>query len=195
MSRETARDFGLGYCKKGRYANRIILPYVCPNGSGFTARDITGYSKQKYLNASGVNRRSLFYGWREENIGGDIVLCEGPLDVLRLYEHGIAALGLLGKTLSQGQYGLLMKFPINTAITVMLDPETQLESLRIVKTLSNRFDDIYIASLPDGIDPGDSSLEQAWDALNHSEKIGNPRLKISEKKMFHVKRRFSELNR
>lgn len=194
ISRETARDFGLGYCEEGRYANRIILPFVCPNGSGFTARDVTGYAKRKYLNAGGVNRRSLFYGWREENIGGDIVLCEGPLDVLKLYEHGIAALGLLGKTMSQGQYSLFTKFPIDTAVTIMLDPETDLESLRIVKTLSNRFGDIYIAKLPEGIDPGDSTSEQAWEALNLSEKIESPRLKILERKMFHMKHRFSELN-
>lgn len=194
ISRETARDFGVGFCEKGRYMNRIVLPYVCPNGSGFTARDVTGYAKQKYLNAGGVNRRSLFYGWRDENIGGDLVLCEGPFDVLKLYEHGVAALGLLGKTLSRGQYSLLTRFPIDTAITVMLDPETRLEPLNIVKTLSNRFDEIYFAQLPEGIDPGDATSEQVSDALDQSEKIDDPRLKISRKKMFHMKRRFEELN-
>ena len=194
VSKHTAKDFEIGFCDKGKYANRVVFPFVCPNGSSFTARDVTGYSKQKYLNAEGANRRSLLYGWQQFRKGSDLVLAEGPLDVLKLYEHGIGSLGLLGKTLSQGQFGLLTTLPIDTPITVMLDPETEFESLKIVKTLSTRFDDIYIAELPSGIDPGDSSAEQAWSALNQSEKIENSRLKISEKKLFHVKRRFGQLN-
>jgi DNA primase len=170
------------------------MPFVCPNGSGFTTRDITGFAKQKYLNAGGTNRRALFYGWREDQIGADMVLCEGPFDVLRLHEHGIPALGLLGKTLSSGQFSLLTKLPVDSVVTIMLDPEADVECLNIAKLLNTRFDEVYVAQLPDSVDPGDSTFDQAWAALNDSEKVGNSRLRISGKKLFHVKRRFNQLN-
>lgn len=161
----TARAWGMGYYNSGRYARRLIIPIVCPAGKSFTARDMTKTSSIRYLNPSEADHRRLLIGWNMARTTGDIVICEGPLDAVKLWQHGISALALGGKVLHDEQLAQIVDLPVDIAITVMLDPEAADDANVAAQRLSTHFKHIYVAQLPDGIDPGKSTLRQASFAL------------------------------
>jgi hypothetical protein len=176
VKRTTCRTFNLGYCAPGEWypsedaerrqyiGGRIIIPIVSPTGYSWSARDMTGDQQPKYLNPLGADHRRLLHGWDQVEVGSDVVLVEGPMDVISLYQHGIPALAILGKELNKEQLGLLCKKPADAAITILLDPEEAEAPYKVAQELTARFSDIFIASLPRGVDPGDATRKQAWRA-------------------------------
>ena len=164
----TARAWGMGYYSHGRYAYRLIIPIVCPAGNSFTARDMTGSSAIRYLNPAEADHRRLLIGWNMARTTGDLVICEGPLDAVKLWQHGISALALGGKTLHDEQLAQIVELSKDIAITVMLDPEAYEESLGVAARLSTHFNKVYVSSLPSGVDPGSSTIRQASDAVENA---------------------------
>jgi hypothetical protein len=163
--RETARSWKLGWARKGRYGGRIIIPVECPNGFSFTARDVTGKQEPRYLNPSGADHGKLLLGWNLHKIKGDVVIVEGPVDAIKLWQHGFPAIALMGKTLHLEQLIMLVEKPRDAAITVMLDPEENEAPFKVAEQLICRFDDVSIAKLPNGVDPGSSTFEEASSAI------------------------------
>jgi hypothetical protein len=157
----TARAWGLGYCRVGNYAGRLIIPISCPGGNSFTARDMTGGQLPKYLNPPGADHGRLLIGWDKVDLTKDICLVEGPLDAIRWYQHGISALAVGGKVLHADQLGMLFHLSPHQAVTVALDPEERTAPYNVAQQLSVHFEQVYIARLPDGVDPGDSTQSQA----------------------------------
>lgn len=113
-------QIGMSDSKHKRMSNRIIVPI----------RDIDG-------RIVGFTGRTLYEDWKDRKIGkwehslgfpkdinlfnihkaakyiakcGDAIICEGPLDVLRLEQAGIHnGVAIFGRALCNGQIGLLMK--------------------------------------------------------------------------------------
>lgn len=162
----TARAWGLGFCRGGRYGGRLIIPIVCPNGESFTARDMTGEQQPKYLNPPDADHRRLLIGWNVARLTGDFAIVEGPLDAVKLFQHDVSALALGGKTVHDEQLSMLMSLPADSAVTVMLDPEEAVAPFDVAERLSAHFANIYIAKLPEGVDPGGSSRTVAHRALD-----------------------------
>jgi DNA primase len=170
---KTARAWGLGFCRKGKYGDRLIIPIDCPAGVSWTARamssDVFG---PKYLNPPGADHRRLLIGWHCSRVTGDIVLCEGPLDAVRLFQHDLPALALGGKELHDEQLAMLRRLPAQAAVTVMLDPDEELAPYKLAERLSLHFERIYIAKLPSKtaegkkLDPGESTRAQAHHAVD-----------------------------
>jgi hypothetical protein len=169
IRRETARIWGMGFCNSGRYGGRVVIPIACPGGQSFTARDTTGEQEPKYLNPTGADHSRLLIGWPHAKVEGDVVLVEGPMDAVKMYQHRIPTLALGGKMLHSSQLAMLFKKPTDAAITVMLDPDQPRAPYEIAKQLTCRFTHVYVAHLPDGVDPGASTCEQASDALSKAE--------------------------
>lgn len=168
VSRWTAKAWGLGWCRSGRCGGRLVIPIDCPNGRSWTARDMSGQAKQKYLNPEDADHSKLLIGWHCTPLTGDLVLCEGPFDAIKLWQHDIPALALGGKNLHGNQLDLLRALDPHTAITIMLDPEELSAPDKVAETLLQHFSTIYVAKLPEGVDPGDSTLEQAQEAIDFS---------------------------
>jgi DNA primase len=177
----TARAWGMAYCRSieidiaGRekplfLRRRLFIPIVCPNGHSWTARDMTGAQLPKYMNPPNADHRRLLIGWNMCKLTGDLVLCEGPLDAVKLWQHDIAALALGGKVLHDEQLALLLALSPETAVTVMLDPEELEAPLAVAERLSVYFKNIYLAKLPMGEDPGSSTREMAHSALERSKR-------------------------
>lgn len=175
VTRKAARHWGLGYCTRGRYADRIVMPISCPNGQSFTARAAVEMRGPRYLNPKEAKHSRLVYGW-DCAIGHPvIVLVEGPFDAIRLWQYGIPALGLLGKELSRQQARLLCRLPITTRIVVMLDPEARDKAFKAASMLSFKYRDLWISQLPADVDPGEASKMQALTALNGAERYTGDR--------------------
>lgn len=176
VSRPTCKEFGLGYVPAGEWypseeserpqyiGERVIIPILSPSGFSWSARDLTGRQMPKYVNPRGAPHGRLLHGWNQVDLNSDVVLVEGPLDVIGLYQLGIPSLAVLGKKLNREQLGLLCKKPADAAITVMMDPEEISAPFEIARELHARFKNVFVASLPRGVDPGTASRKQAWAA-------------------------------
>jgi DNA primase len=176
IKKAAAREWGMGWCDRGRYAGRVVIPVECPNGRSFTARDATGKQQPRYLNPKGADHGRLLLGWNHHSIEGDVCIVEGPIDAIKMWQHGIPALALMGKVLHPEQLALLMLKPADAAITVMLDPEEAKAPYDAAQQLMCRFDNVSIAKLPMGVDPGSSTKQQAFQAYNNAVRYTGERL-------------------
>jgi len=175
--RETLRDWKVGYCRRGYFGGRVIIPFECPNGKSFTARDLTGKQEPKYLNPKGVDHSRLLYGWTFVPLSAPVIaLVEGPTDTMMFYQHGIPALGCGGKVLSSAQLAMLFRRPEHTRIVVMYDPEEKTAPYAAAEQLLVRFRNTSIGKLPDGVDPGSSTRKQARRALEGAKTFDGNRL-------------------
>jgi DNA primase len=136
---------------------------------------MTGELQPKYMNPTGVNHRRLLFGWQTVEAGGDVVLCEGPLDAIALRQAGFNAVALLGKALLDSKLALLCRLPKTTAVSVMLDPEARVEAFDAALALAVHFERIFVAQLPDGTDPGDASVEAIRAAVDDAERFDGSR--------------------
>ena len=197
VTRRLARRLGVGFCSselcstaptgcefppgtpdcvergRCRYWNRIILPFECPNGRSFTARSVESYLKPKYLNPPDL-RSHLLYGWQNVTSRGDLVLVEGPFDVVRLISHGLAAVAIFGLSLSHAQKVLLAQAQLSS-ITVMLDAGVETEAEKIAVSLQQFVGKVYIARLPSNMDPGETTREIAWKTFRSAQGYSSSR--------------------
>lgn len=172
-----------------RFRGRLVIPVSCPNGRSFTARDMTGRQMPRYLNPTGTDFRRLLIGWNTARMTGDIVICEGPLDAVKLWQHSISAVALGGKELHDEQLAMLMSaFPSDTVVTIMLDPEEELGPIKVAERLSTHFKHVYIAHLLEldsikergPLDPGNSTVREAMAAIDNASKwTGARSIKLS----------------
>lgn len=170
VKRETAKAWGLGFTRTGRYAGRLIIPVECPNGRSWTGRDMTGEQEPKYINPFGADHSRLLLGWDHTRLGEDICLVEGPLDAIKAWQAGVPALALMGKSISNEQAALLHTKPADAAITIMLDPEEAVAPYDVAAQLITHFNNVHIAKLPDGEDPGSTTPEVLLHAYKKADK-------------------------
>lgn len=173
VKKQTAKAWGMGFCSAGRFGGRIIIPVSCPNGKSFTARDATGEQQPRYLNPKGADHRRLFCGWNMMKSApkGQVTLVEGPLDAVMMWQHGLPALSMMGKVLHFEQFAMLCEtYKPDTEIVVMTDPEEAEAPYKIADRLLVRYERVYIAKLPEGVDPGSSTQEQARKAHDGAER-------------------------
>lgn len=184
----TLAKYGVGWVVSGRYwptpeksievYNRVILPVRCAGINAWTARDATDEWREnpkrpKYTNPVGDWASLAFFGWDQANLtGADLVLVEGPFDVMKLNDHGVNAIGLLGMEQHDlKKISLLFDLPRGTNITVLLDPEVKRHQVDALIDKIPRRHNVYTGQLPPGIDPGKSTREQAWEAIDNARKI------------------------
>jgi hypothetical protein len=198
----TARAWGLGYCSRiemdwpGRdrpvvIRDRLFIPIVCPSGRSWTARDMTEKQTPKYLNPPGADHKYLLIGWDLIRFAGEICLVEGPTDALRFYQHRIPALALGGKVLHDEQMALLLDLPSDANIVVMLDPGEDKHAHEAALKLSTHFKNIFIGQLPDGVDPGKSTLLQANEAVERAKRWTGSRLSSTSSKVLSSRKLLS----
>lgn len=170
--------YGVGWTSSGKYYNRVILPVRCAGINAWTGRDATDEWKSnpkrpKYTNPPGEWAAQAFFGWDQANTdGADLVIVEGPFDVMRLNDHGINAIGLLGMEQHDlRKMSLLFELPRGTSITVLLDPEVKRQYIDATIDKIPRRHKVYLGRLPLGVDPGNSTREQAREAIDNARMI------------------------
>ena len=178
--------YDLRTCAEGLYAGRLIMPMIGPLGRTFTARAMDG-DELRYRNPSDAGHRFAIYGFEQITPGADLVIVEGPFDVLKMRVHGFNVIGLLGKEMSKEQEALIKTLPRATTVTLFIDPEERRAQYKIAKRLADYFEIVLIAKLPqslgdDGkpIDPGSCTKEQATDAIVKARRYVGASSSISE---------------
>lgn len=104
-------DFHYFLCKEGKFANRIIIPFIEENTLIFYQARAIYDQKPKYLNPDVTEAPPksdvLFpFDWEEDHV----VLCEGVTDAISLRLQGINATSMQGKNISHAQLDILSDF-------------------------------------------------------------------------------------
>lgn len=165
VSPETLVEAGLAIRgKQGRvydaYRNRVIFPIISANGRvlGFGARTM-GDDTPKYLNTGDTpifNKRYNLYGLNLQRgkRPGDLIMVEGYMDVVRLYEGGVTnAVASLGTALTVQQARLLKRYVSRVYICYDGDSAGQNATLRGMDILAGEGLEVRVMAIPGGQDP------------------------------------------
>ena len=157
------------------YRNRVIFPIIGTGGRvlGFGAR-VLGDEKPKYINTGDTpiyNKRNNLYGlYLQKGRGsGELVMVEGYMDVIGLFEAGVTnAVASLGTALTVQQARLLKRFVPLVYIAYDGDAAGQQATLRGLDILSREGLDVRVIVFPDGLDPDEfvrARGREAFEAL------------------------------
>lgn len=168
LFREEIITHGLGFCRDGRYRDRVVVPVACQGNQSFVAR-LMGREKDfcwtpkggdpvtppKYLTPRGANLPRILWGYDLVEPGCDtVVLVEGVFDRIRLVSLGVTgAMALFGKRLTDEQIELLRALR-PAKVILLLDAGAKAEAAMAVRELRRRVSTTpLIATLPGKEDP------------------------------------------
>lgn len=167
FERTTVEKYNAGVGGSGRYmSNRIVFPIfnIKEEIVGFTGRtlfedwsdrEIPKWKHSKHYNAE-CNLFNINHAYSYIKNSGDVIIVEGPLDVLRLEEAGVHnSVAVLGKSLHNGQMTMLMEIP-TFKLKVAFDADKAGKGgAQSVLKRARCFFDVNIIELPEGKDVGD----------------------------------------
>jgi hypothetical protein len=182
VSLRTAREYGLGYCAEGDMAGRVVFPINCPLGKSWTARAVGKRAWPKYYGGDGAGR--LLYGWDvafRTGLPETLVVCEGPMDVVSLYQAGVPAVAVMSKKINDARSALLRRTGVK--LMVALDSEARQEAV----TLSQELNDAPVVLLESG-DPGDTPPDVLLAAVNGALDAQAARRRVLIDRVSHLRR-------
>lgn len=153
---------GKGALPRDFFTGRIVLPIRDSAGRviGFTGRDLYGRSKAKYINSpdSDVFHKgeALLGIDRVPRKEADVVIVEGAFDVVRVHALGAFGVASLGTAFRESHATQLVRRRVKTA-RLLFDGDAagHKATLKTAELLLQEDIKLYIATMPDGIDPGD----------------------------------------
>lgn len=146
--------YNIGYCRTGKYKNRIIIPTYDEEGSlnYFISRTWIKDNKMKYINPS-VSRNiipnSHLINWKLP-----IILCEGLFDAIAVKRNVIP---LLGKNIQNSLMMKIIKSKVEK-IYIALDRDAMKNSLKSCEKLLNEGKEVYLVNLQEK-DPSEMGFE------------------------------------
>ncbi|PKL87941.1 MAG: DNA primase [Ignavibacteriae bacterium HGW-Ignavibacteriae-2] len=155
------RDDGSYYDK---FRGRIIFPIFSPNGRviAFGGRILDNSAKAaKYLNSpesSIYSKRRSLYGLFQSKDEirklNKVILVEGYMDLISLYQHGVKnVVASSGTSLTEEQVQLLSRFTRNITVLFDADEAGQKAAMRSIEILLKQDFDVKIVLLPENEDP------------------------------------------
>ena len=125
--------YDIGYCDKGDYAGRIIVPsYDVDNKLNyFLARDFTGNAYLKYKNPP-VSKDVVVFE-NQIDFSEPLILCEGVFDAIAIRRNAIA---LLGKNIPNKLKMRLVQYGVKE-VSIVLDNDAFKNALYLSESLMN----------------------------------------------------------
>jgi DNA primase len=158
----TVHTFGLGYCARGIMRGRVCIPVHNKEGAliGYAGRwptDILPSGVPRYRLPKGFKKSAVIFNLHRVTRSEHLVIVEGCWSVFRLWELGIAAVALMGRSLSIMQEQLLAASDARY-LTLLLDGDepgrTAATALlpRLARTWFVRSVDLPAGTQPDTVD-------------------------------------------
>lgn len=152
LDAKTIKDFDLYYCSEGWFGGRIIIPVTFGKKPvTFQARSV-GNHERRYLFPKGSASSRILYNYDNIQHGEDLVIVEGPFDVMRLHQQNIPVVATFGKKISKEQIELLQQKEPKT-VTIMYDADAG-KAIQATFAKLNKIFTTKIALLDKG-DPAD----------------------------------------
>jgi DNA primase len=158
LSYELAEQFGMGYCSRGYFHDRIVVPVHDGEGKllGYIGRSASGM-EPKYLLPRGFPIGKILFNLHRVKDAGRVVVVEGVFDAVRVHAAGYPVVALLGSQLTQGQAVLLRGF---RSVVYLFDGD---EAGRMAAEKILEREDLpegIRVDLPEGKDPGDMVADE-----------------------------------
>lgn len=165
---QTLLELGLISQSKGKYydkyRNRVVFPIINTRGKviGFGGR-ILGDGEPKYLNSPESPiflKKNNLYGLnltrQDINKENYVILVEGYMDVISLYQQGIRnVVASLGTALTENQAAMLKRYTENVILAYDADTAGQTAALRGLDILHKAGCKVKVLHISDGKDPDD----------------------------------------
>lgn len=133
LTKETIKEFGIGFCKRGLMKDRIAIPIHSEHGeliayAGRFAGDPPPDGEPKYKLPAKFRKHLVLYNFhRAREFSGEngLVLVEGFFDVMKVWQAGFKnVVALMGTVLSNEQEKLLIgSLAPDGKLALMLDPD------------------------------------------------------------------------
>ena len=148
-------------------AKRLIVPIINAKGQviGFGGRTLIKDAKPKYRNTKGTplfDKRknlynvNLFKRTQAEEKHSSVILTEGYMDVISLYQAGFHnTVASMGTSLTYEQCNEIRKYVPKVYVCYDGDAAGQMATWRSLDMLASVGLDVKVISMPDGLDPDD----------------------------------------
>jgi DNA primase len=168
LTEEQIAYYKIGYCQTGRLAGRVIIPVFNKQEElvSYIARDCSGQLKPKVLTPPSINGsqgiKQYLFNINNASRTEHLIISEGVFDSIKVGVRGVC---LFGKTASAIQIAKIINCKPKR-VTILLDPDAQLEANILAQQLTNHIKDVRIASLPSEFDPADAPQEILTRCIN-----------------------------
>ena len=174
---------GAGVCDKRTnnifdcYAKRLIFPIINSYGDviGFSGRILENSEYAKYKNTAQTilfDKSKCVYNInhiREQKKAGElkeIIIVEGQMDVISLYKNGIKnAVACMGTALTPYHAKEIKKFSDKVVVCFDGDGAGKKATLRSLEILVKSGLNVFVMSLPNGMDPDEYILKNSREAF------------------------------
>lgn len=172
-------ELGLAAESKGRvydkFRNRVMFPIINTSGKviGFGGRAISDTDNPKYLNSPEniiFKKKNNLYGLNisRQSVGkeGFIILVEGYMDVIALYQGGVHNVAAsLGTALTENQAALIRRYTDSTVLSYDADAAGRNAALRGMDILRKENIRVRVLHVTDGKDPDEFIKKNGRDAF------------------------------
>ena len=163
------------------YRDRIMFPLWDTNGKtiGFSGRIYEGNDQSKYINTMETDifkKGSLLYNYENARKSvlekDEIIICEGFMDVIRLYTIGIEnVVASMGTAITKEQVNLIRKLTNNVILMFDGDKAGLKATNSFIEVAKDIDFNIKIVRLEEDLDPDDYILKKGKDnMMNHLSK-------------------------
>ncbi len=186
LTREQVFEYRVGFGRHGRLAGYVVFPIFMDGGlvyyQGRATWDPpagTSEHRRAWVKATGyrktlnpVNRdgnasaEQVLFNYDRAMVEPHVVICEGPIDAIKVGQHAVA---LFGKVPSNTKIERLLRMHAQR-YTIYLDPgDEERDSAEQLAAELSGFAPTFIATPPDGSDPGSLSQEENRRVLGQAE--------------------------
>jgi len=158
--------YQIGYCEKGRYANKIVIPTYNAEGQldYFVARSFEKEPSRKYDAPSSDKNIIGFENMINWNV--PIVLCEGAFDAIAIKRNAIP---LFGKNISKKLMQKLVTSEVKK-VYLALDKDAIKSTYKIAKQLLEAGKKLFVVDLDDK-DPADMGFALFTNKIQKSQEF------------------------
>jgi hypothetical protein len=194
LTDDQIRHYGIGFGRMGRYEDYILFPvHMDRTMVYYQARAIwdppahldkagkkfwvsaTNYKKTKNPVAAGKLATSgeVLFNYDVASTYEHIVICEGPVDAIKVGLNAVALLGKVGQAVKAER----LRRTSARIYTIYLDRgEEEREYARTLARELHGYGDIYIVEPPEGYDPGDLTPAQNASVIQTAQRFDPNRL-------------------
>lgn len=172
LSMQDIIRYKLGFCDRGKYKGRIIIPSYDNNLNlnYYVARDYMTGSAYSYINADA--EKDIIFNEYLINWNYPVILCEGPFDAISIKSNSIP---ILGKILRPKLKEKLINN--NATVVIFLDNDAINDAIGLCKTLYKHIRNVYYVNIVEDKDPGGLNNLEIFNyigknTIKYTDKIG-----------------------
>ena len=159
--------YGIGYCMKGKYADRVIIPSYDENNAlnYFVARSLNSGAYLKYVNPD-IDKSNCIIFENLINWGEPIILCEGVFDAMAIRRNAVP---LLGQNISPALMKKIITSPCPD-IYMTLDQDAVKRALKHCETFLSMGKRVFFIE-PSEKDPSEEGFRRFTEQVQQAKEL------------------------